>query len=174
MPFSNAHIPQDLFSCQHEKHAYVVAGGMTSSNAALASVEVYLTSKNEWKQIADLTKPRSWYPSMAILGNRLTVSGGQVHHFFSEWMTVLRWPVATYLLHVEHIFRDLTGKEKTQSSTTTRGNGGCQISIYPCRGKIPGVFWFPRVDILTCLAFELCCIKKPWLKYTTLKNLEKT
>ena len=38
--------------------------------------------KNKWKDLGDLQRPRSWYPSLAILNKRLSCVGGKVTPLF--------------------------------------------------------------------------------------------
>jgi hypothetical protein len=62
-----------------ERSAIVVAGGMVHDNGPTASVEVFLASKNVWIALPDMVRPRSWYPSLAILGTKLVCVGGKVY-----------------------------------------------------------------------------------------------
>ena len=41
-------------------------------------------SKNTWMELGDLKRPRSWYPSLAILNRRLSCVGGKVTPFFED------------------------------------------------------------------------------------------
>ena len=41
-------------------------------------MEIFLASQNKWFPMGSLQSPRSWYPSLFILNNRLTCIGGKV------------------------------------------------------------------------------------------------
>ena len=57
----------------------IVAGGMDFNQRPISSVEVLILDMNpRWFSLGDLIKPRSWYPGIAILGNRLIVASGKV------------------------------------------------------------------------------------------------
>ena len=64
---------------QNEESAIIVAGGLGfASKGPLKSVEIFLASQNKWFPMGSLQSPRSWYPSLFILNNRLTCIGGKV------------------------------------------------------------------------------------------------
>eukprot|EP00093_Oithona_nana_P011357 11357.XXX_597950_597037_1 [CDS] Oithona nana genome sequencing. len=63
---------------KNEESAIIVAGGLGfASKGPLKSVEIFLASQNKWFPMGSLQSPRSWYPSLFILNNRLTCIGGK-------------------------------------------------------------------------------------------------
>lgn len=67
---------------QIEESAIVVAGGLLSNNQPTPSVEVFLPSKNEWKSLPNMIRPRAWYPSLSLFNKSLLCVGGKVVKLF--------------------------------------------------------------------------------------------
>ena len=70
--------PFDKIILQIEESAIVVAGGLLSNNQPTSSVEVFLPSKNEWKSLPHMIRPRAWYPSLSLFNKSLFCVGGKV------------------------------------------------------------------------------------------------
>ena len=77
------------YAHQNEENAIVVAGGIQLGNGGPSdSVEVFMTSRNAWKNLGNLRQARGWYPILAVFDHKLHCLGGKVrfqkvlHHLF--------------------------------------------------------------------------------------------
>ena len=79
----------------------VVAGGMDFFQQPVPSVEVLILSKQpRWVSLGDLKRPRSWYPALGLLRNRIMIGGGQVFctYYFRYLIhsTYFSWSICIY------------------------------------------------------------------------------
>ncbi len=88
----------------------IVAGGMDHLNRPLSTVEILLLGEaTRWIRLpTEMKKPRSWYPAVGVVQNRLVVAAGKVIAF-----------IVPYDTHISHAYVnsvDQNGEGRSQDS----------------------------------------------------------
>ena len=129
---------------QIEESAIVVAGGLLSNNQPTSSVEVFIPSKNEWKSLPNMIRPRAWYPSLSLFNKSLLCVGGKVMKLFSGLKKFLwkRWFFKEYyesFMNVGTFFRNIV--QNLFRHFLTAKKLFLMVMLYDCCTKI-FLSWF--------------------------------